>query len=57
MYILGGKIESIDKVILDIRICSFERTNAFVAEQFLKGLIKKYGKHSISTNGGAWYPP
>jgi putative transposase len=27
-----------------------------VAEQFLKGLIKKYGKHSISTDGGSWYP-
>ena len=40
-------IEPIDKVILDIRI-SFERT-MLVAEQFLKGLVKKYGKHSIST--------
>jgi hypothetical protein len=30
----------------------------FVTEQFLKGLIKKYGKHSISTDdGGPWYPP
>ncbi len=47
-------IEPIDKVILDIRI-SFERT-MLVAEQFLKGLIKKYGKHSISTDGGTWYP-
>jgi hypothetical protein len=29
----------------------------FVTEQFLKGLIKKYGKHSISTDdGGPWYP-
>jgi putative transposase len=46
-------IEPIDKVILDIRI-SFERT-MLVAEQFLKGLIKKYGKHSISTYGGTWY--
>ena len=43
-------IEPIDKVILDIRI-SFERT-MLVAEQFLK-----YGKHSISTDGGTWYPP
>jgi putative transposase len=42
-------------VILDICI-SFERT-MLVAEQFLKVLIKKYGKHSISTNdGGTWYP-
>ena len=48
-------IEPIDKMILDIRI-SFERA-MLVAEQFLKGLIKKYGKHSISTDGGTWYPP
>ncbi len=47
-------IEPIGRVILDIRI-SFERT-MLVAEQFLKGLVKKYGKHSISTDGGAWYP-
>ena len=33
-------IEPIDKVILNIRI-SFERT-MLVAEQFLKGLVKKY---------------
>jgi putative transposase len=47
-------IEPIDKVILDIRI-SFERT-MLVAEQFLKGLVKKYGKHSISSDGATWYP-
>jgi hypothetical protein len=27
-----------------------------VAEQFLKGLVKKYGKHSISSDGATWYP-
>jgi putative transposase len=43
-------IGPIDKMILDIRI-SFERA-MLVAEQFLK-----YGKHSISTDGGTWYPP
>jgi putative transposase len=48
-------IEPIDKVILDISM-SFERT-MLVAEQFLKGSVKKYGKHSISTDGGGtWYP-
>jgi putative transposase len=47
-------IEPIDKVILDVRI-SFERT-MLVAEQFLKGLVNKYGKHSISTDGATWYP-
>jgi putative transposase len=27
-----------------------------VAEQFIKSLIRKYGKHNISTDGGTWYP-
>ena len=26
-----------------------------VAEQFLKGAVNKYGKHSISTDGATWY--
>jgi hypothetical protein len=38
-------IEPVNKVIIvGIRI-SFER-NMLIAEQFLKGLVKKYGKHS-----------
>ena len=28
-----------------------------IAECFLSSLINKYGKHHISTDGGAWYPP
>jgi hypothetical protein len=28
-----------------------------VAEQFLKGLVKRYGKHPLSSDGGTtWYP-
>jgi len=29
----------------------------FVAERFISRLIKIYGKHNISTDGGTWYPP
>jgi DDE domain len=47
-------IEPIDKIILGIRI-SIER-NMLVAEQFLQNLIRKYGKHRLSTDGGTWYP-
>ena len=47
-------IEPVNKVILGIRI-SFER-NMLTAEQFLKSLVKKYGKHPLSTDGGTWYP-
>ena len=46
-------IEPLDRKILGIRI-SIER-NMLIAEQFLQNLIRKYGKHRISTNGGTWY--
>jgi putative transposase len=35
---------------------SLERSMLVVAEQFLKELIKKYGKNPVSTDGGTWYP-
>ena len=28
----------------------------FVAERFLSGLVKSFGKHPVSTDGGTWYP-
>ncbi len=28
----------------------------FVAERFLSNVIKDYGKHPVSTDGGTWYP-
>ncbi len=28
----------------------------FVAERFLSNLVKDYGKHPLSTDGGTWYP-
>ncbi len=28
----------------------------FVAEHFLSDIIQEYGKHSVSTDGGTWYP-
>jgi putative transposase len=47
-------IEPAEKTILGIRI-SIER-NMLVAEQFIKSLIRKYGKHPVTTDGGTWYP-
>jgi len=47
-------IEPKDKEILSISI-SKER-NMFVAERFLANLLKEYGKHSVSIDGGTWYP-
>ncbi len=28
----------------------------FVAERFMSDLVKGYGKHPVSTDGGTWYP-
>ena len=40
-------------------ISSLERSMLVAAEQFLKELIKKYGKNPVSTDdgGGTWYSP
>jgi putative transposase len=47
-------IELNNKSILDIYI-SAER-NMFVVEKFLNSLVKDYGKHTLPTDGGTWYP-
>ena len=44
-------IEPTNRTILGIRI-SIEK-NMLVAQQFIKSLIRKYGKHNISTDGSA----
>jgi putative transposase len=28
----------------------------FVAERFLSDIVRDYGKHSVSSDGGTWYP-
>ena len=28
----------------------------FVAQNFIRNLVNKYGKHTVSTDGGTWYP-
>ena len=47
-------IENDNREILQISI-SKER-NMFVAERFIQSLIRKYGEHAVSTDGGTWYP-
>jgi putative transposase len=47
-------IEPIDRIVLGIRI-SVERS-MLVAERFIHELSTKYGKQSVSTDGGTWYP-
>jgi putative transposase len=43
-------IDSINKMILNIHI-SFERT-VLIAKRFFKDLVRKYGKHPVSSDGG-----
>ena len=47
-------IEPKDKEILGMSI-SKER-NMFVAERFLSSIVDEYGQHTVSTDGGTWYP-
>jgi len=47
-------IEPENRQILALSI-SKER-NMFVAERFIQDLVKIYGKHPVSTDGGTWYP-
>jgi putative transposase len=47
-------IEPKNKQILALTI-SKER-NMFVAERFLSDIVRDYGKHPVSTDGGTWYP-
>ncbi|MDR4512991.1 MAG: DDE-type integrase/transposase/recombinase [Nitrososphaeraceae archaeon] len=47
-------IEPVQRSVLGIHI-SKER-NMFVAENFISSLVSKYGRHTIYTDGGTWYP-
>lgn len=47
-------IEPIGGRILAMSI-SKER-NMFLAERFITGLVRVHGKHTVSTDGGTWYP-
>ena len=47
-------MEPVHRTILGIHI-SNER-NMFVAKNLIRSLISKYGKHTVYTDGGTWYP-
>ena len=47
-------IEPESKEVLRLNI-SKER-NMFMAERFLSNVVKEYGEHPVSTDGGTWYP-
>ena len=39
-----------------LRLNISKERNMFVAERFLSNVIKEYGEHPVSTDGGTWYP-
>ena len=47
-------IEPLHKTILGIYIS--EERNMLVAENFIRSLVEKYGKHTVYSDGGTWYP-
>ena len=47
-------IEDDNREILQISIS--KKRNMFVAEHFILNLVKRYGEHPVSTDGGTWYP-
>jgi len=47
-------IEPENRQILALSI-SKER-NMLIAERFISNIVKVYGKHPVSTDGGTWYP-
>ena len=52
-YWLWFCIEPLHKTILGIYIS--EERNMLVAENFIRSLVDKYGKHTVYTDGGTWY--
>ena len=47
-------IEPENREILALNVS--KKRNMFVAERVLSGLVRVYGKHPVSTDGGTWYP-
>ena len=47
-------IEPVHKSVLGIYIS--EERNMFVAENFIRSLVDKFGRHTVYTDGGTWYP-
>ncbi|MBI2938459.1 MAG: hypothetical protein HYY22_09650 [Thaumarchaeota archaeon] len=47
-------MEPVHRYILGVYLSRHQ--NILVAEIFLKGLVKKYGTHTVFSDGGTWYP-
>ena len=50
----GSVLDPVYKTILGIYIS--EERNMFVAEDFIRSLVDKYGRHTVYTDDGTWCP-
>ena len=53
-FVYGSVLNQFIDSVLGIYIS--EERNMLVAEKFVRILVKKYGKHTVYTEGGTWYP-
>ena len=47
-------METVHKTLLGIHIS--ENRNMLVAEKFIRSLVFKYGRHTVYSDSGTWYP-
>ena len=47
-------VEPVHRFILGVRLSRHQ--NMLVAEAFLRILVERYGKHTVYSDGGSWYP-
>src|SRR5512134_1069041 len=47
-------IEPIHSSVLGVDIS--EERNMLIAEKFIRSLVSQYGRHTVYTDGGTWYP-
>jgi putative transposase len=47
-------VEPVHRYILGVYLSRHQ--NILIAQIFLKGLVERYGKHVVYTDGGSWYP-
>lgn len=47
-------VEPIHRYILGVYLSRHQ--NMIVAQAFIRGLVEKYGRHVVYSNGGTWYP-
>ncbi len=53
-YLWVAVVEPVHRVVLGVYIS--RHRNILVTEYFLHLLVEKYGRHTVYSDGGSWYP-